>query len=70
MGGKCTETPNLKIEASAMPLQFRNPVSDFVRLNVFPASKKKKNSNRLAFHGGLPWSTEAGLGMEWEGTEP
>lgn len=53
-----------------MQLQFRNPVSDFVRLNVFPASKTKKNSNRPAFHGGLTWSTEAGLGMEWEGTEP
>lgn len=40
-GGGCTEILNLKIEASAMQLQFRNPVSDFVRLNVFPASKKE-----------------------------
>lgn len=63
MGGKCTEILNLKTEASAIQLQFRNPISDFVRLNVFPASKKK-------FHGWLTWSTEVGLGMEWEGAEP
>lgn len=40
--GGCTETLNLKIEASAMQLQLRNPILDFVKLNVFPASKNKK----------------------------
>lgn len=68
MGVKCIEILNLKIEASAIQLQFRNPISDFVRLSVFPASKN--NSNRPAFHGRLTWSTDVALGMEWEGVEP